>query len=827
MPIDFSSLLNGEDEAEIHPRSVFLGLNRSPSFAFPRDIQTEVLNSWFEQRDNRDNVIKLNVGSGKTLVGLLILQSSLNENKGPALYLAPNKQLAQQVIREGNDLGLELTDDPSDPSYLSCEKICVANVYKVFNGKSVFGVNEQRLKIGSVVVDDAHSCISTITNQFQMSIENQHECFKRIFEILSEDLRNYNESKFYDIKDGDPNAYLEVPFWSWYDHNSEVLRVLRDYRKNEEFQFSYPLISEILQYCRCIIGGQYLEIEPHLPNLNVIKSFSLAERRIFLTAMFADDSVIFTHFGADQNVLNKPIVPTSSQSMGERMILMPQVLNPKLDLFYIQEMLRKIAKSENVVVIVPSGNVANDWKQFANNVLGKDTFQEGIRKLQSGQKLGLTVLVNRYDGIDLPGKACRVLVLAGLPEAISFADRIDDQILSASELNLKKQMERIEQGMGRGVRSNDDYCVVLLLGPKLVRMVTSPEGKKALTPATRAQLDLSQNMSKSLKNPNINEIQEVINQCLDRDEDWIRVSKRYLAKIETNEEFNVDESKLKLKRAFDKMLMNQPQEAVEILDSVINNLPDGQIKAWLYLKNATFLHFIDKSGAQKKLKMGHELEQSVTRPLHGVSYVRLSQDQFQQASNLINYHHDKFSDLTEMKLFVNQLCSDLRFISNTANKFESAVFELAKFIGIGSQRPELAFNEGPDNLWQFENSKYLVIECKNGVKEDQKIAKRSVGQLSQSVFWFNEKYLGEEPTPVLIHPSNELGKGASELPNMRVITDTKLKKLKDAIITLSDFLTNTSVSGNVDEVARELKQLNLVGESFESEYTVRVKSKTK
>ena len=81
-------------------------INRDPSFSFPRDIQTEVMNRWFSGRDNLDNVIKLNVGSGKTLVGLLLLQSSLNERKGPALYVSPDNQLSQQVMQEAQALAL-------------------------------------------------------------------------------------------------------------------------------------------------------------------------------------------------------------------------------------------------------------------------------------------------------------------------------------------------------------------------------------------------------------------------------------------------------------------------------------------------------------------------------------------------------------------------------------------------------------------------------------------------------------------------------------------------------------------------------------------------
>ena len=84
MAIKFDELLDDEEAAVIDPRDIFLTLNRDKKLGFPRDIQTEVMKASFSQRDNPDTVVKLNVGSGKTLVGLLLLQSSLNEGLRPA-----------------------------------------------------------------------------------------------------------------------------------------------------------------------------------------------------------------------------------------------------------------------------------------------------------------------------------------------------------------------------------------------------------------------------------------------------------------------------------------------------------------------------------------------------------------------------------------------------------------------------------------------------------------------------------------------------------------------------------------------------------------------
>ena len=53
----------------------------------------------------------MNTGSGKTVVGLLLLKSCINENKGKCVYVVPDNYLVEQVIKEANDLGINVTKD--------------------------------------------------------------------------------------------------------------------------------------------------------------------------------------------------------------------------------------------------------------------------------------------------------------------------------------------------------------------------------------------------------------------------------------------------------------------------------------------------------------------------------------------------------------------------------------------------------------------------------------------------------------------------------------------------------------------------------------------
>lgn len=822
MPIDFSDMLDDDHEVALHPRDIFFTLDRASSFVFPRDIQTEVMNSWFETRENRDNVVKLNVGSGKTLVGLLFLKSSLNEHKGPALYVSPDNQLSLQVMQEAQALGLEVTDNPRDPDYTAGTKICVVNVYKLFNGKSVFGVGSSRIDIGTVVIDDAHACVSTITHQFQITLSNTHDAYKKIIAALSEDLKGYNQARFLDIEAGDPRAHMEVPFWSWDSHHTDILRALHEYRRDNELQFTYPLLNEMLKQCRCVIGGQHLEIEPCFPATDLIQSFRRAKRRIYMTATLADDSVIVTHFGANPDNPVTPIVPSSSQSMGERMILMPQELNSDLTTTDVRQLLVELAGNVNVVVIVPSTLAAEDWEQVADQVLVGDGVADGIENLRSSH-VGLTVLVNRYDGIDLPGDACRVLAIIDLPEVSSFVDLVDSEVLSGTTLNLRRQLERIEQGMGRGVRSNDDYCAVLLLGPKLTNRLRSPEGMALLTPATSAQLELSRMIAKRLDNPTVNEIKDVILQCIERDPDWIRVSKKILVNLEADDQLRLDPPKLAIRAAFDAARANQHEEAVTILDRAIDETADEQVKAWLLSRKAAFQHAIDADGAQKTLVAAHAMEPSVIKPMHGTTYKKLTPATGKQAGALITNHNSRFMDPTAMKLFADELCSDLRFSPDTSNKFEAAVNDLAWFIGIRGQRPEKDYGDGPDNLWALPNGVFLVIECKNGVTSGNGISKKDAGQLGQSVAWFSTRYPASTSVPIIMHNEHALGQGASEVPGMRVMASTNLQKLRNNLRDFARQIANPDVARNATAVAQRLAQFEMNADAFVNAFSVVVK----
>jgi len=141
--IDFSKLGVAGKQTNIFPRDIFMSLPaKNKLYEYPRDVQSDVWKQWFEKRNEKNCIIKMNTGSGKTVVGLLILKSCLHEGKGPAIYVVPDKFLVQQVTVEAQNLGIKVTEDELDIDFLRNKAIMIVTIHRLVNGKSIFGMRQ-------------------------------------------------------------------------------------------------------------------------------------------------------------------------------------------------------------------------------------------------------------------------------------------------------------------------------------------------------------------------------------------------------------------------------------------------------------------------------------------------------------------------------------------------------------------------------------------------------------------------------------------------------------------------------------------------------------
>lgn len=519
------------------------------------------------------------------------------------------------------------------PKFIAGKEILVTNIFKVVNGRSAFGVGDdgQKIPIGSIIIDDAHACLSSIEEQFSISIQKNNPAYDKLFRIFENSLMTQAGAKTLEIKSGDRNAYVRVPFWKWQESINDIMTILLENKDHDDLSFKWPLIKDNLILSKCVVSASKIEISPHCIPIQMIPSLSNARRKIFMTATLVDESILASHFGITDESLSNPITPKTIGDIGDRMILMPQVINPSLSDVDIKAMCKEISSKHNVVVIVPSDYRTRFWQDVADRILDKNTIYQGVQELRT-QHVGLVVLVNRYDGIDLPNTACRLLVIDGLPDVRRLIDKVSQSLLLGSEKTKDEIIQKIEQGMGRGVRSSDDFCGVILLGKALNGAVFLGSSLERFSPATKAQIQLSQQLVSILPDTTIDSIKGALDYCLLRNSDWVSKSKGILTGL-TLENKQIDQHTINKRLAYDLASRNMFQQAALTLKND-SSTADKVYKGYLKEHAAEYVNLYDKSEAQILLQSASNDNYRVLKPLIGVTYNRLNGAALEQAGNV-------------------------------------------------------------------------------------------------------------------------------------------------------------------------------------------------
>lgn len=824
--INFGMLRSDANESSrriTDPRDLFSALpSKESKFDYLRGPQDQVLDAWHKRRVEKDLVIKMNTGGGKTTVGLLAARSLLNENIGPVAYLVPNKHLAEQVRTEAGSLGIEVTNEPRSQEYARGRAILVDVFSRLFNGKSIFGIQGSINKpaavgLGALVIDDAHACLAQAEQAFRLQIDETNSAYDAILNLFEEDLRQQSTNSFLDLKSGRRDALQQIPHWAWFDKHSDVMEILNPISDDENLKFAWPLVVDDISHSTAVVTSKAIEIQPSVLPVNKVIGFANAQRRVYLTATLADDSVLVRDFAAKETSIATPIAPTGAGDIGDRLILLPQQLFPTASDEDVKKFVTSLAEDRNVVVIVPSQHRAEWWWDDATLILDKDNIQEGVQQLRKNPRTGLVILVNRYDGVDLPGNSCHILVIDGLPEPLSGVERLEQAHLTSSTKLVRQQIQRLEQGMGRATRSNEDYSVVLLLGQKLASRLNSPRAHDFFSPATRAQMELADALANAIHADNIDDLREVVFQCLNRDPDWIALNKGILAELRYSPA-PIPPDAIAERRAFDAASRGDFASSQNYIQKLTDGEQDASRKAVLLQHLSAYTHPIDPIQAQAIQASANRSSNSLLRPKSGVVYRPISRTATDQGETASKFLDESYRDGNALINGFESILTDLQWGANST-RFEIAVNNLARHIGIVGHMPDQETGVGPDGLWMLADGSYLVIEAKNEVVQDRAVYKSEAGQLSQSMDWFREQYREAISTPVLIHPSKMFERTASIPTGCRVVNSKQLRRLRASLTLLATSLAESNSFASPRNVAALLEQRSLLGGRFLESYT--------
>ena len=519
MSFDFSNIhISKETPPPVDPLEIFRSATVTDKNI--NDLwlaQGDALRSWSEARHLKDVAVVLNTGAGKTLVGLLIAQSLVNETSRQVVYACSSIQLVEQTKEKASGYGLPVTTyyrrDFSDDLYNRGIAPCVTTYQALFNGKTRFRSDD----VVAVIFDDAHTSEQILRDQFSLTIDRDKmgDAYQNLVELF----RQYHydvglASSYTELSEESSSHLFMVPPFEVHRNAAELRRILLGAKLNEKLEamFSWEHIRDHEDLCCLLISESAVTLTPPTVPVSSLPYFKDDVRRVYLSATLNARDAFARAFG---RVPEKFIEPSTTAGECERMILVPSSIPTADD---DVALVKEIIRDKKALILVPMYARCAEWTEIAS-LPPRESVSQALTSFRNADDASKLILVARYDGIDLPGDTCRVVVIDDLPTGSGPLERFQWESLNMQNSFRSTLASRIVQSFGRISRGMSDHGVVLLTGKRLVEWILLPRNRSLLPKFLQWQIAIGESISKKAKDTNY--LIDAASSCLSRDPGWI------------------------------------------------------------------------------------------------------------------------------------------------------------------------------------------------------------------------------------------------------------------------------------------------------------------
>ncbi len=789
MAIDFNSLSRPKsNSAPLDPFEIFA---KTPNLKdAPNDLwkgQAEALRRWHENRNREDNVILLNTGAGKSIVGILIAQSLANETAGPVVFVCSTIDLVEQTARECDRIGLSYTKriagEFSNDLFETGKAFCITTYQSLFVKNSTFTGDK---KPAAVIFDDAHVSERTIRDSFTMTISKKDHgaLYEKIVRIVKPEFEAIERGPHFDfvLDDVGRHSVTMCPPSTAFRHREEIIAAIKttDWRKSD---FFWPALRlwEHLGLCAIFISPHAIEITPPFIPTGVYDFLGKGVRRVYLSATMEYETDFVRGFGLFPK---DPIIPDNDAGNGERLILLGSEFGKDFDKFQAAS---EILKDNKLVISCPSYPKAAEWEKFGT----PPERNEFTRKLQEFRAAasGSFLLVSRIDGIDLPQDTCRVMLIDGAPSGTSLMDRYLMQSLSLNNLFSTKMAGRITQLLGRINRGRSDYSAFLICGSDLNIWLKTERNVALLPPLIRKQVILSQTVQEGMDGATPADVAGLVSQVLSRDAGWLKFYRETVDGLEVSEDAltRVKERESQLSKSAEaecrfmtRMWQGDIAGARKALLDVLDDtaLADAKLAGWYSVwLGATY----DMEG-DVETSIAH-YKKARTRLSYYLNVPRKS-DFDQETENtgpktvlqgaLLAVNHHGPQALSGLAAKLSADCNVLEDVNCSSTAKEEAVRAFGERLGFSSSRPDNEVGYGPDVIWKDEIEKYAIaFELKTEKNNPAEYNKAEVGQSHNHLQWLKDNLDGFVCSGILIIGPNGICKSEASPSDDIFLVETK------------------------------------------------------
>ena len=511
----------------------------------PRELwsrQADVLRAYDHLKDKNgqfpaDVAIELPTGAGKTLVGCLIAEWRRRKYEETVAYVAPTRQLAWQATAKARLYGIPAVDltgshtkwNPADEvSFRQGDAVAFVTYSAVFNAHPYITAQ-------TLVLDDAHAAEGYVASNWTISIRRGDRAFPIVLDILAnagavpaDVIRRLRLDDTAD-EDADSEEISAEVYLAGIAETAAVAddleQVLADAAAQGSIprgsQFALDMVRRSLPACMTYVSARELLIRPLIAPTRFHDAFGDARHRVYASATLGDGGELERAFG--RRMINRIPVPANweTQGTGRRFFVFPDLLRglgdeeriacfttQALDLFGKAVLIAPSDRAKNrlVAALVPEDMPVWQPEEFAEA-------PEGFAEAPGG----VLALANRYDGIDLPDEACRLVILGGLPVGMHLQERFLHDSVRALVVLTERIRTRLTQGAGRATRNSADYAAVIMLGRDLANFCAQSGVQAASHPEIRAELYFGLENSRGTQ---ARDAMENLHHFHDQDEDW-------------------------------------------------------------------------------------------------------------------------------------------------------------------------------------------------------------------------------------------------------------------------------------------------------------------
>lgn len=728
-----------QDPSFSDPLKIFYGLEKSSlsDVTDPRPLQVEALDLWKELdlKGERDIIIPLDTGAGKTLIGLLIAESIRRQTGGKVIYVCPDNHLVAQVKEKALLYGIKNISSYSSGEWINKnefydnDNICVTNYDAIFTHRSQF--QDPPTEIKAYIFDDAHSSLDKIDTQYSVTI-NDEKTRAEILDIIS----TFEDSiiGFKEVRErSDPSALALVPPNIWEFVFGEIMEVMLASGEDKKQYWAWPKIRGYFDKCLCLISPSKIEISLLYPDTKNHPVLNKNIRRVYLSATIPNLDDIKRIY----DIVPVKVELTKPDFRPQRLFLFPGLMKfPKGAPFAVSSIQ---GLTEKALILVPRKDDAAKYAAFPGvvSVLGPETISECVETFKDKQR-GYLVLASRYDGIDFPGDVCKFLVVDGLPYVGGLKDRFFSEKFGKQYNSQLRSFvaSKLVQAFGRTVRSATDYSVVLVTGADIENWVSDKDNRKYFRQELSQDIEIGRILSSAVES--VEDLKDLIDSMMSQDDEWKQFLERKRSEIvtETTQKDSLPEE------------IDLAAAEREIYDAFLAK---------------------DYGGCLVKLTVHEEKIKKFSPMLYGLylgigavccmksGEVGKSNDMVLEANSLNKYMGlPPISTQGSVTLQASNLLSSgvnfrtVSWVSENKN-FEEDLRKLGESLGFTARRPEKESKGGTlDVSWADDEQKIAVgFACKAN-KTNELLDVDEVGQALSNLEWLKTEYKGYRTIQVVV-----------------------------------------------------------------------------